>query len=356
MRIRFNIKGSIIYITILISSIVFASFYGGLLPFALLYGILLLIPVSVIYIILNYNFLSVYQELDAHRVVKGEQHELIISFENRSILPVHDMELILHSDRCDISGIKDSDHISLEPFRKKKLTAKLSCIYGGTYEIGLKSIGFTDAFGVFTVILGVPYSFRAIVSPKITDTANGYLDIENIMNSIGSKSELRTEEIAGNDMRDYYAGDALNLINWKVSARLSKLMVRVPDKLDTRKITLILEASKVSDHYQDIELLKRRDYFLEFAVSAGWYFAKGGVAVNIIYPAGKITEKQVGSYESFLEFYNDISGGLSYRSEDERERMHKLTEDRRRTGYGNETSVIVCEDAWPGEDFCIVAG
>ena len=356
MSIRFDLKGSIIYILLLTACIVFASFFGGLLPFVLLYGILLLLPVSFIYIILNYHYLSVFQELNVHRVVKGEEHKLYISFENRGLLPIHEMELILHSDRCSFSGIGDNESISIEPRNKVKLTPGVVCRYGGTYEIGLKSLGFTDAFGMMKVVFKVPYSFRAIVSPKVTDIANEYLDIENIINSTGSKSTIRTEEIPGNEMRDYYPGDPLKAVNWKVSARLSKLTVRIPDKLDTRTVTLILEASNVPERMQDMEYLKRRDYFLEFAVSAVWYFARRGIPVYVIYPAGKITERQVDSYDSFPQFYSDISGGIAYRSDDEKDRMHKLVQERRQAGDGNETRVIITEDEWPGEGFCVVAG
>ncbi len=355
MSVRFDLKGCIIYLLLFIACMVFASFYGGLLPYTLLFGVILILPVSVLMTVLNYHFISVYQELDWHRVVKGEQHKLFISFDNRGFLPVHEMELILHSDRCDFTGIKDGERISIAPYKKVQLTASATCIYGGTYEIGLKSLGFRDAFGIFTIIIRVPYLLRAIVSPKITDTANEYLDLENIINSIGSKSEIRTEEIPGNEMRDYYPGDPYSSINWKVSARLSKLTVRIPDKLDTRTVTLILEAANTVSGTEETELLKRRDFFLEFAVSAVWYFARRGVPVFVIYPSGKITEREVGSYDGFLQFYNDIAGGISYRSEDEKERMHKLTEERRKSGYGNETRVIVLEDEWPGEDFCIVA-
>ena len=78
MSVRFDIKGCIIYFLIFIACMVFASFYGGLLPYTLLFGVILLLPVSVIMTVLNYHFLSVYQELDGHRVGKGEQHKLVI--------------------------------------------------------------------------------------------------------------------------------------------------------------------------------------------------------------------------------------------------------------------------------------
>ena len=355
MHIHFNIKNSIAYALILTAGIIFASFYGGLLPFVILYGILLLVPVSFICIVLNYHFLSVYQELDAHRVIKGEQHELFLSFDNEGILPIHDMKLILHSDRCDFDGIRNEEQISIDPFKKFNLNTKTTCIYGGTYYIGLKELGFTDVFKIFTVRFKVPYSFKAIVSPGITDIANGYMDIENTVNSIGSKSDVKFEEIPGNDMRSYYPGDHLNSINWKVSARLSRLMVRIPDRQDTRRITLFLEASNVPERMQDTEYLKRRDFFLEFAVSSVWYFARRGIPVFIVYPSGRIIEKQVDSYETFRDFYSDVSQGIYYRSDDEKYRMHKLTQERRRMGYGDETRVIILEDEWPGEDFCIIA-
>ncbi|MCR5508327.1 MAG: DUF58 domain-containing protein [Lachnospiraceae bacterium] len=356
MHIRINKKRIIVYLLILTASVVFASFYGGLLPYVFLYGTLLLVPVSCIYILLNYRFLSVYQALDSTRVIKGESHELTVSFDNAGPLPVHDMELLLHSDRCIFDGITEGERIVIRPFCKVKILAGMECRYGGTYDAGLKALGFSDPFGILTVIINVPYTFRAIVSPGITDIANGYMDIENIMNASAAKSDIRYEEIPGNDMRDYHTGDPLKSINWKVSARLDKFVVRLPDKLDTRRITLILEAADVPERSRDTDFLRRRDYFLEFAVSAAWFFTSRGLPVTIIYPSAKITEMTIGSYDGFRDFYADIAGGLSYRSEDEKDRMHKLVQERRGTGYGNETAVIIVEDEWPGEGFCTVAG
>ena len=356
MHIRFDKKGLIIYSLILVLCIVYASFYGGLLPFILLGGTLMFLPASFLYIVLGYRFLSVYQELDSHRVIKGDMHDMTMTFDNSFFLPAHDLQLILHSDRCDFEGIGDGDRISVDPRSRISLCAKVACRYGGSYDIGIRSIGMRDAFSVMTVEFTIPYTFRAIVSPKITDAANGYLDIENIVNSVGSKSDMKVEPIPGNDMRTYYPGDPMGSVNWKVSARLDKLMVRVPDKQDTRTVTLIFEAANAAKSEQDIQFIKRRDHFLEFAVSAAWFFAKQNVPVLIIYPAGKITEKQVASYDSFREFYEDVSGGMTYRSEDEKDRMHRLTEERRKSAYADETRVIVVEDEWPGEDFCTVAG
>ena len=52
-KINIKTEGLIIYLLLLVSGIVFASFYGGLLPFVILYGLLLFFPVSLLYLILN---------------------------------------------------------------------------------------------------------------------------------------------------------------------------------------------------------------------------------------------------------------------------------------------------------------
>ncbi|MCR5831191.1 MAG: DUF58 domain-containing protein [Lachnospiraceae bacterium] len=356
MHICFDKKDLIVYFLILALCTVFASFYGGLLPFILLGGFVLLLPVSFVCIVLSYRFLSVYQELDSHRVVKGDSHDMTVTFDNSLFLPIHNMILTLYSDRCDHEGIADGQRVSVGPRSKITLHAKASCLFGGAYYIGVRSIGLSDAFSIMTVEFDVPYHFRAIVSPNITDAANGYLDIENTINSVGIKSDMKIEMIPGNDMRNYVPGDAPRSINWKVSAKLDKLMVRVPDKQDTRTVTMVLEASYITDRDWDTEYLRRRDAFLEFAVSAAWYFAKRNMPVLIIYPSGKITERHVGSYDSFRGFYEDVSQGMIYRSEDEKDRMHRLSEERRMSGYGDETTVVVSEDRWPGEDFCVIAG
>ena len=276
--------------------------------------------------------------------------------ENTGWLPIYDMEPVLYLDRCDFSGMDEKDRIRLEAKEKKKLSARATCLYAGTYETGLKGLRFFDAFGILSVTFAIPYSFRAIVSPRITDLANSYLDIENVLNSTGLKSETRREEIPGNDVRPYYPGDPISGINWKVSARFDKLAVRVPDRMDTRVITLYLKASNVPEKLKDTEYIRKRDHFLEFSVSAAFYFASRGIPVNIIYPAGKITEKTIDSYEGFLEFYNDASSGISYRSDDEYERMHKLILERRMDDALSETRVFISEEASGSEDFCLVTG
>ena len=355
-RIYIEKKRLLAYFAVLILSIIFASFYGGPVSFVWLYFILLLLPVSVIYIVLNYRFLSLYQEIEVHRVSKGENHNYRVMVENGGILPIHGMTLGLYKDRCDLPEVKEGEPLSLDIHEKREMTSSISCKYAGAYNVGIEHLFFHDPFRLFSVRVDVPYSFRAVVSPRITDVAEEFLDIENMVNSTGLKSAKLYEETPGNDFRAYQKGDSLTSVNWKLSARFSELMARVPDRMEKTTVTLILEASNTPESEQDIEFLKNRDYFLEFIVSAAWHFGEQGVPVKLIYPAGEIRESVVDSYDTFLEFYNIVADGIFYRSEEEHKRLENMIDVGRNAQGDGDTWILIREEHGPGEDICSIIG
>ena len=85
MKIFFHKKGVCIYLIFLAASLVFASFYGGAVSFVWLYALLLLIPVAFIYLVVNYRFLSIYQTMESHKVLKGDEHEYSLVLENGGV-------------------------------------------------------------------------------------------------------------------------------------------------------------------------------------------------------------------------------------------------------------------------------
>ena len=151
MGISINVKSLILYIAVLIASLVFASFYGGPLVYAWLYAILLMLPLSGVYIFLNYRYLRIFQEIDLHRVSKNEDHRYRAIIENAGILPIHRMRLGTFSDRCDLYEISDGQEISLVTLEKKELVSGISCKYAGSYNIGIDTVTFTDPFSIFRV-------------------------------------------------------------------------------------------------------------------------------------------------------------------------------------------------------------
>lgn len=320
-----------------------------------LYAFALLIPDSILYIVLNYHFLSLYQEIEVHKLSKGENHTYRLVLENSGFLPIHKMTLSTYDDRCDLYEIINGKEVSLDIRDKMELFSGINCRYAGAYDVGIKGVTFTDPFNIFSVELNVPYSFKAIVRPRITSIANDALDFENLINSTGFKSTSQFEDIPGNDMRAFQNGDSLSTINWKISAKFSQLMVRLPNPMEKRTVTIIMEAEDWQNSKQDLEYLKRRDFFLEFVVSAAWHFGKQGVPLEIIYPSGNVKTLVVNSYESFMAFYNSIADGVFYNSQSSRNQLHSVI-DEKRSEHGTDTCILIKEDCGNKEDFCSIIG
>lgn len=356
MKIRINKLRIFIFLLLLSAVLVLSGFAGGPVIYVPLYMLLLLIPVLALYILINYMTLKIYQEVDVHRLTKGEAHGYTAMIENSGFLPVRKLSLRLYKDRSYFDSISDGEELSLDIREKKKLSSVICCSFVGTYYVGIERVGFTAPFDLFSVEFNNPNSFKAIVAPRITDMADRALDIENTVNSTGLKSERLLEEIYGNDLRGYMKGDPLSSVNWKVSARLGELCVRLPDKLENRTVTIILEAAYLTENDQDIEVLRKRDRFLEFAVSAAWHFASQNVPVSLIYPNGKVTHSVVDSYESFMEFYLLAADKIYYRAEDEAEKLKKLADEWRCGLHEGDTGIIITEDPADGEDELTVCG
>ncbi|SHJ66778.1 DUF58 domain-containing protein [Pseudobutyrivibrio xylanivorans] len=356
MKVRIHKRGVIAYLIGLVLSIIFASYYGGPVSFAWFYGMLLLIPVSILYTILNYKFLNIFQEIEVYKVTKGEEHRYRVLFENAGIFPVHRMGMYTLDDRCSLYEIENGQEISLDNHQKKELLSGITCKYAGAYNIGIDRISLTDPFYMYTVELDVQYNFRAIVRPQITDVAAKVLDIENLINNTGLKSNRLYEDTPGSDMRPYYKGDSLNTINWKVSAKQGELMVRTPDKMEKRTVTILMEASNPPESREDLEYLKKRDIFLEFVVSAAWHFGEQGVPVRLIYPSGDVKESTVDSRESFMDFYSIVADGIFYGSSKAFNEIQRLATERRSKDYECDTWIIIREDPGEGENSCIICG
>ena len=351
MKVKIIKRGLFIYLAELIAGIVFSSYYGGPVAYAPLYALLLVIPVSIIYIVINRSFLMVYQAVEVHKLTKGEDHKYRALIENAGLLPIHNMEIGTYKSRCNLYEIPDKTKLSLDIQEEREIVSGINCLFAGVYDVGIEKVSFTDPFHIFWVSFKIPYSFRVIVRPRITDIAGKALDLENLYSSRGRKSERLLEDTPGNDIRPYIRGDSLSNVNWKVSAKASKLMVRVPDKMEKRTLTILMNADNTPERDQDTEFLIRRDYFLEFVVSAAWIFGNQGIPVTIVYPVGIVKEHMVNTRESFMDFYNSVSDGVFYASDQEYDKVKSLVETCRSTKNDRETWIVITENPGKGEDF-----
>jgi hypothetical protein len=261
------------------------------------------------------------------------------------------MAIGIYTDRCTLYEIPDSTRISLGAREGKELLSGINCLFAGAYYVGIENVTFTDPFRILNITLNVPYSFRAIVNPRITDIAGKSLDLENLINNTGQKSYSLYEDTPGNDQRPYRMGDNIKSINWKLYAAQSELMVRIPDKMEKRSVSIIMNARNIPERDRDTDFLRARDFFLEFVVSSAKRFTDQGIPLTIIYPDGSIKQLTIDSAKSFTEFYGSVSDGLFYSTDSDYKQLQDLILMHRNARNGKETWIIINEAPGEGENF-----
>ncbi len=341
------------YILLLAGSVVLASLQGGTIPYMCLFTVLLYLPVSLLWTAAGRGFLSVYQETANLRFMKEEEQPWKLILENDGPVRINDLRLGFDKARSATvtdDASKCSRIWSEVPGERITIEGKVTALYAGSYSVGLTDITLSDPFGIFLMKFPVPSPLRVTVMPRITSVADSVLNFENLKNSTRMKSPWLKEPVPGNDIRFYRRGDPLRSIHWKASAAAGELMTRVPDNLEVHRIILILIADPDRSENKSIEAIKRRDYFLEFAVSAAWYHADKAEPLLIIYPRGSIKHAMVITPEDFSDFYEDISRGPFYNKESD---ITELAGYADRAGADEQGNIIIIlrEREYPSERF-----
>ena len=119
-------------------------------------------------------------------------------------------------------------------------------------------------------------------------------------------------------------------------------MTRVPERKNLREVQIYLIARNKPAELFDLEEIRCRDRFLEFAVSAAWYFGSRREPVRLVFPRGGIREMVVSSPDTFLTFYDEISRGPFYNTDDEADRL--VQESALREKNGTDSVILRVEE------------
>lgn len=176
---------------------------------------------------------------------KGKETTVLIDVENRGIFPCMKIRYCIVC-RGRRGGRTIRQWYSGEPVArgKESFRAVLCVSAAGSYTVTLEKIRIYDWTGLFHRTLRVKKSAEIQVLPEVAEV--GLRLSERLRNFFGDSDvydDFRAGEDSGEifDVREFRAGDKVQSIHWKLSAKSDELMVREDSQPRACPVVLILD-------------------------------------------------------------------------------------------------------------------
>ena len=230
----------LLYPAALFLSILWVSFYGSPLPYLVFYTVLLSLPFWLLYVLIIFLTLRIYQSTPDVFCTKGESVPFEIQLENTGLLPMGELSFEWEERLASYEDVPAQARFSLRPGEKLTLNGNLRCLYAGTYPVGILRIRVNGPFGIAHFRFRMPSELRLCVRPIIEESS----DVRKLREALASdrSKAYREDVLPGNDLRRYVPGDRLNRIHWKASARQGELLSRLPGENEIQGVCLLLKA------------------------------------------------------------------------------------------------------------------
>lgn len=313
------------YLLAIFTTVIFALYCSGRVGFFLLIVVLGAPLLSFIWTIVSFRFISVGMYTKNKLVEKGKWEDFKVYIYNSSFLPVPEISVYLKNDgRVTL----ENNIISLNGVLRGEVMVdtKMFTMFAGLTEIEIEKIVVSDFFGVLKLRLKnnnperahaknkEDFSEEAItlskkigvgVLPTLRDMEHEEDWLLNARSAAfdGEEPEDTVNDSSatfggfpGFDHRDYAPGDPIKRINYKLSARVGKLQVRLDETQAVAGISMYLSNALRDDMKPGEPYIKNSSACLEEFLGVARYLYMLDFAVMIYLPG-----------EESFELINDSS-------------------------------------------------
>ncbi|HEX9058599.1 MAG TPA: DUF58 domain-containing protein [Clostridia bacterium] len=299
------IKNRILYAALLFLSLIFIYFYGGKVPYTLFYTALLLPVFSFLHAYYIFRRFKFIQEVSDKFVTKGDIVKFTFRICNEDILLYPYVSVTFYGSDSIFRKQFTKRNFSLFPFKEKSFAFEVECKYRGTYSIGIESVYIMDLLGLLSLRYKVREPRLVTVAPKIVK-----LDRFNIKTNFISESKtLQSSKIEDmttiSDIRNYAYGDSFKRIHWKLTSKLSKLMVKNFQSTTETNAVIILDIKKNKYSFEENTILE--DKVIESAIALINFCLENWISIRLIYFSSSLVTREAKNSLDFEDIYRFFS-------------------------------------------------
>ncbi|GIN56114.1 DUF58 domain-containing protein [Lederbergia ruris] len=223
-------------------------------------------------------------------VFTGESIEMVDEIANKKLLPVPWLRLESKIDANlqfqKRSNLDNEVHaggdfhrtlFSLMPYQQVRRRQMLTCQKRGHYRFETVSLTTGDIFGFGQVFKSVPSKAEIIVYPRLVSIDDIPLPTHSWLGDVVVRRWIMEDPFLIAGVREYSAGDPLNTINWKATARAQAMQVSQKDFSADHHLMIYVNFNQTEDIWRPIVDEPLMEKAISYAASIAQYALDNGI-------------------------------------------------------------------------------
>ena len=284
-------RNRLIYITLTVAFMVFSAAYESRLSAVLFIAALCYPVLAAVCVLINsrmtdIGFAEGSMTAGARpRIVrqKGEAYDLWIYVRSRSVFPCVPVELQCNLPDRDMGlFMRKRIYAAVPPLGRGRISVSVMHRYRGAYTAEISRAAFFDPLRIIRISRRVDSEATLIFLPRRLDYG------ELIAEAPGEESTdpallLKGEREEFSHVREYVIGDMMQLVHWKLTAKLDEMMIKQYDQATERRSTILCDYCP--DSADTGMAMKQADSVIETAIAIALASVKAGVGTRVDFGA-----------------------------------------------------------------------
>lgn len=223
---------------------VYAMFQGGFVSWFLFYATTLVIFITILFAVMPIDSVKVKRKVNASRLVAGEDLRVSITLTRTNPFP---FLFFIVEDVIPEDWKLKNKNINSKQILYPSFERKLACSYiirepkRGEYHFSKVKIRTTDLFGLFSKEKEVEVFSEVVVYPSFQELNDWNVYNENEAEAYITSQRIIEDVTSVAGSREYVPGDRLTSIDWKVTARINKLMTKEFEEYLGQRFLIVLD-------------------------------------------------------------------------------------------------------------------
>lgn len=287
---------------------IFTFYVDGEMGIILIFFTFFAPVLSVIFTLNGRNYVDISFENDTY-VKKGASTDVKISLAKKTLLPIGFVEF--YTETADnLSQPVCAYRTSLSSKKKSEIIHTLTALNGGYSYFKIKEAYVCDYLGFFRFKIKNPLPSASTIGvipniPQVSASNQLFRSISNIVITSDDETEQDTvlsfsaNTCPGYEHRDYIEGDSLKRVNWKVSSKRKKLMVRLDEAVSSVQPSIVFDLYRGAESSPKGAII-REEALYESVFGLLLQFINQGIGCNFIYRAidGSLIQRSVESEDT----------------------------------------------------------